>query len=374
MDARAAEIELGQDPVGEDQTTALLRWYDAGARVLPWRAPPGAPPMEPYRVWLSEVMLQQTTVAAVVPYFQRFTSRWPTVTDLARAPEEEVLAAWAGLGYYARARNLIACARAVAASGGVFPDSEEVLRELPGLGAYTAAAVAAIAFGRRVVAVDANVERVVARLFALSEPLPAGREAIRRAALALIPAGRPGDATQALMDLGATICTARSPRCLLCPLSSGCAARAEGRPEAYPVKTPKPAKPDRRGRAFWITREGTEGAEVWLVRRPAKGMLGGMRALPDDGWTARADGAAPPPLAGLWRAGGSVSHVFTHCRLSLEVLLYSGRDWASLGAEAGEWWPLARLDQAGLPTLFARAAQRALAADTDNQSSECEGE
>ena len=337
-------------------TAGLLRWYDANARALPWRSAPGMPPPEPYRVWLSEVMLQQATVAAVGPYFRTFTERWPTVEALAAADEGDVMAAWAGLGYYARARNLIACARAVAARGGVFPDTEESLRELPGLGAYTAAAVAAIAFNRRAAVVDANVERVIARLFAIATPLPAAKAEIRARVDALTPTDRPGDFAQGMMDLGATICTARSPRCLLCPLAESCAGRRAGA-ERFPVKTAKKAKPLRRGQAFWIVR----GDAVWLVRREGKGMLGGMRALPDDGWSARTDGHGTMPIAGLWQPAGSVRHGFTHFDLELQLMLYSGSDLARLDADTGEWWPLARLDEAGLPTLFAKAARLALA-------------
>jgi A/G-specific adenine glycosylase len=280
------------------------------------------------------------------------------------------MAAWAGLGYYARARNLLACARAVAAGGGGFPDSEEALRKLPGLGAYTAAAVAAIAFGRRAVVVDANVERVVARLFAIAEPLLKGCEAIRAAAERITPHARAGDFAQAMMDLGATICTARSPRCLLCPLAGDCAGYRSGEPERFPVKLPKAAKPHRLGRAFWIVREGA----VWLVRRPGKGMLGGMRALPDDGWSARGDGSGRAPLAGTWAAGGVVRHGFTHFTLDLHLALYSGSDWASLpagdGDRGGEWWSIDRLGEAGLPTLFAKAARLARAAETPAEGEE----
>ena len=334
----------------------LLAWYGEHARTLPWRSPPGKPPPEPYRVWLSEVMLQQTTVAAVIPYFERFTSRWPTVEALAAAPEAELMAAWAGLGYYARARNMAACAREVAARGG-FPASEAELRELPGLGAYTAAAVAAIAFGQRAVVVDANVERVVARLFAIAEPLPGARKRIRQRADAVTPRRRAGDFAQAMMDLGATICTARNPRCLLCPLAGDCAARNTGEPESFPIKAPKKPRVERQGRAFWIVREDA----VRLVRRPGRGMLGGMRALPDDGWTARRDGHGKGPLPGPWVAGGSVQHGFTHFALKLDIMLYAGRDWSAVEQEEGEWWPLDKLGEAGLPTVFAKVAQRALA-------------
>ncbi|PLK26543.1 A/G-specific adenine glycosylase [Novosphingobium sp. TH158] len=344
----------------QDIAGTLLGWYDANARVLPWRSPPGSPPPDPYRVWLSEVMLQQTTVAAVQPYFAAFTARWPSVEALAAADDAEVMSAWAGLGYYARARNLLACARAVAARGGSFPDTEAQLRELPGLGAYTAAAVAAIAFGRRAVVIDANVERVVARLFAIADPLPGARAAIRAAADSITPDARAGDFAQAMMDLGAGICTARSPRCLLCPLAHACRGRTEA--ERYPVKAPKKAKPQRRGTAFWIERDGA----VWLVTRPPQGMLGGMRALPDDGWSARGDGHGAPPAAGEWRAGGQVEHTFTHFQLSLSLSLYSGEASARIGANDGEWWPVNRLEEAGLPTLFVKAARLAVAGRGDD--------
>ena len=331
----------------------LHDWYDRHARDLPWRAPPGTPPPDPYRVWLSEVMLQQTTVAAVKPYFEAFTRRWPDVAALAAAPEDDVMAAWAGLGYYSRARNLVKCARAVAARGG-FPTTEAELRELPGLGAYTAAAVAAIAFAQRAVVVDANVERVVARLFAIDTPMPAARKPIRVAADAITPARRAGDFAQAMMDLGSSVCTAREPRCLLCPLAKACKARATGDPARLPVKAPKKPKPLRRGRAFWIEREG----EVWLVRREGKGMLGGMRALPDDGWSARADGTGEAPMPGTWESAGVVRHVFTHAALELSVVVQ--RNAPAPDAE-GEWWPIDRINDAGLPTLFAKAARLVLA-------------
>ncbi|WP_157220034.1 A/G-specific adenine glycosylase [Flavisphingomonas formosensis] len=332
-----------------DDSTALLAWYDRHARTLPWRAAPGASPPEPYRVWLSEVMLQQTTVAAVKPYFALFTSRWPTVETLAEADEGEVMAAWAGLGYYARARNLIACARAVARDhGGRFPDSEEGLLGLPGVGRYTAAAVAAIAFGRRAVVVDANVERVVARRFAVAESLPGCRPQLRELTDSITPNQRAGDFAQAMMDLGATICTPRGPACGVCPLLDRCAAAKAGMAEAYPVKAAKKARPTRIGTAFWVERDG----HVLLCRRPDKGMLGGMRALPSGPWTAQDPGLAEAPIRANWRPLGRVGHIFTHFALDLAVVAADAPDRAA----DGEWWPIARLDEAGLPTLFAKAA------------------
>jgi A/G-specific adenine glycosylase len=335
----------------------LLDWYDAHARELPWRLPPGAPrprdPAWPYRVWLSEVMLQQTSVAAVKPYFVRFTDVWPTVEDLAAASGDDVMAAWAGLGYYSRARNLVKCAREVATRGG-FPQTEAELRELPGLGAYTAASVAAIAFGERAVVIDANIERVVARLFAIEEPLPGARKAIRERAEEVTPHERTGDFAQGMMDLGASICTSRSPRCLLCPLRKECAAYRTGEPERLPVKPPRKARPERVGTAFWIEHDGY----VWLVTREGSGMLGGMRALPDDGWSARQDGSGEAPAEGEWHHAGAVRHTFTHVHLTLAVK----RNAVPVEPNGqGEWWPIERLEDAGLPTLFAKAARSVLA-------------
>ena len=339
-----------------DAARALLAWYDAHARRLPWRAPPGTAPADPYRVWLSEIMLQQTSVAAVRRYFEAFTRAWPTVESLAAADEGAVMAAWAGLGYYARARNLIACARAVAAAGGTFPSDEAGLRALPGIGAYTAAAVTAIAFGRRAVVVDANVERVVARLFALQTPLPAARPEICRLADGITPAERAGDFAQAMMDLGATICTSRAPACAICPLRDICRAVRTGAPDAFPVKLPKKARPLRRGTVFWVTRDRA----VLLRRRPGRGLLGGMRALPSGPWTADDPGDAEAPFAAEWRPLGSITHVFTHFALDLAVMTAT----APPTTLDGEWWPLETLAEAGLPTLFAKAA--ALAQNTEN--------
>ncbi|MGK6322103.1 A/G-specific adenine glycosylase [Sphingomonas sp. DT-51] len=327
----------------------LLHWYDRHRRALPWRALPGETP-DPYRVWLSEVMLQQTTVATVRPRFAVWVARWPTFADLAAANEADVMAAWAGLGYYARARNLLAAARAIAAEhGGRLPDTEEALRALPGFGDYTAAAVAAIAFGRRAVVVDANVERVVARLFAIDVPLPGGRRAIRAAAATITPDERAGDYAQAMMDLGSAVCTQRKPRCLLCPLSDQCAALALGTPEAFPVKKPKAARPHRYGTIFWLERDG----HVLLVRRPEKGLLGGMRALPTGPWELAPPGLRDAPAEAAWRVlERRVEHGFTHFTLDLDVAVADTERATNLG----EWWPVATLDEAGLPTLFAKAA------------------
>lgn len=351
MQTSSENVRIGDEA---SVAAALLGWYDVNARRLPWRALPGEPAPDPYRVWLSEVMLQQTTVAAVRAYYAKFLDLWPTVETLAAAADADVMAAWAGLGYYARARNLLACAREVARRG-AFPRTEAALRELPGLGAYTAAAVAAIAFGERAVVVDANVERVVSRLFAIPEPLPAARTIIRAATDTITPDHRSGDFAQGLMDLGSAICTVKAPRCLLCPLADPCAARAAGTAEAYPVKAAKKAKPTRTGTAFWIE----QGGAVLLVRREAKGMLGGMRALPDDGWSARADGHGAPPVPGDWRAAGVVRHGFTHFDLELQLMLCARADCATL--PGGEFWPVERVEAAGLPTVFAKAARLALA-------------
>ena len=327
----------------------LLRWYDAHRRDLPWRAKPGEV-TDPYRVWLSEVMLQQTTVVAVRPRFAAWIARWPTFAALAGADEADVMAAWAGLGYYARARNLVAAARAVMADhGGAFPQTEAELRRLPGLGAYTAAAVAAIAFGERAVVVDANVERVVARLFAVRQALPGARTAIRAAADTITPDARAGDFAQAMMDLGATICTPRRPRCLLCPLRTDCAGFASGTPEAFPVKAAKRARPQRYGTIFWLERAG----EVLLVRRPAKGLLGGMRALPTGPWSAVPPGLEDAPASAEWHLLDSkVRHGFTHFDLALVLAVATAPTHLE-----GEWWPIADLHAAGLPTLFAKAAE-----------------
>ena len=327
-------------PATADFAALLLDWYDRHARVLPWRSAPGTAVPDPYPVWLSEVMLQQTQVATVMPYFAAFMARWPTVEALAAAPEADVMRAWAGLGYYSRARNLVRCARQVVRDGG-FADTEAALRQLPGVGAYTAAAIAAIAFDRRAVVVDGNVERVVARLFAVDTPLPAAKAALRGQAAEITPEKRCGDFAQAMMDLGATICTPRLPSCNLCPLSEHCLAFATGDPAGYPRRMAKAAKPDRTATAWWFEREGS----VLLVRRADRGLLGGMLALPSTLGEANAERGG--------RLLGSVTHVFTHFRLTLAVV---APEPGCNPPPGGEWWPLDRVEEAGLPTLFAKAA------------------
>jgi len=335
--------------------------YVDNARKLPWRTPPGGKLPDPYHVWLSEIMLQQTTVGAVKSYFETFTRRWPTVQQLAAAKEADVLAAWAGLGYYARARNLHKCAVHVTEKlDGIFPQKESELLKLPGVGAYTAAAIAAIAFGERAVVVDANIERLVARLFAIDTPLPKGKAAIRTAMDAITPAERAGDFAQACMDMGATICTSKNPKCDICPVQEQCAAFAAGDIESYPVKPPKKHKPVRRARFFWVERQG----RILLATRPPTGMLGGMRALPDDGWAAGRDGHANPPIAGQWRVHDNiVQHSFTHFSLEVDLAVYQDEKIAT-NKDDNIWWPLDNIAEAGLPTLYAKAVKWKLKEET----------
>jgi A/G-specific adenine glycosylase len=325
MDARAEAKTLAADEgaarAAAPDPAALLAWYDRHGRVLPWRAGRGEK-ADPYRVWLSEIMLQQTRVETVGPYYAKFLARFPTVRALGKASLGDVLKLWAGLGYYARARNLHACARAVAKKhGGRFPDTEEGLRTLPGIGAYTAAAVAAIAFGRKTTPLDGNIERVVARLSAVETPLPAAKPELRRLAGRLTPTLRAGDFAQAMMDLGATICTPRRPSCLVCPWNADCAAFARGDQETFPRRAPKVEGKLRRGAAFVVRR--VDGA-VLLRTRPARGLLGGMREVPGSEWNAEFEMKnalrTAPDLAAKWhRLPGLVRHVFTHFPLELVV-------------------------------------------------------
>ena len=339
---------------------AILEWYDRNRRAMPWRVASGET-ADPYHVWLSEIMLQQTTVVTVGPYFNRFLSRWPDVAALEAATLDDVLHAWQGLGYYARARNLHRCAGVVVRDhGGCFPETEAALRELPGIGRYTAAAIAAIAFDRRATVVDGNVERVMARRFRITEPMPDSKAALYDLAESLTPEARPGDYAQAVMDLGATICTPRSPKCLLCPWSDACAGRDIA--AELPRRAPKKVRPLRRGVAFWLRRD--DGA-VLLRRRPEKGLLGGMIEVPSTEWRegpfigqAEAEAAAPLPGRNWHMLPGFVAHGFTHFRLELNVLT---------GVAAGDpppetrWCPIDRLVDQALPTamkkIVAHAAQ-----------------
>jgi A/G-specific adenine glycosylase len=324
-----------------DATAAslLLDHHQVHARDLPWRLTP----RDPYRTWLSEVMLQQTTVATVIPRFLRFVERWPTVEALAAASDEEILGEWAGLGYYARARNLIACARAVAERG-AFPRTEAELRRLPGLGAYTAAAVAAIAFGEDEAAIDTNVERVAARVFGIADRRQAGE-----AARGWFPRGQHGAFAEALMDLGAGICRPRSPYCAACPISNHCRACALGTPEAFPAPKVRKQRPHRFGIAWWVRR----GDEIWLTRRPGSGLLGGMAALPGSEWSDVRPAANPIAVH---------RHGFTHFTLDLLVV-----PRAEPPPGEGWWQPLDALGSAGLPTLYRRATEAALAAERESR-------
>ena len=355
----------GKDRVAAPDSGALLAWYDRHARKLPWRVGPkervsGIRP-DPYKVWLSEIMLQQTTVAAVKPYFEAFILRWPNVAALAAAPREEVMGAWAGLGYYARARNLKACAeRLVAEHGGRFPETETELRALPGIGDYTAAAIAAIAFDRPAAVVDGNIERVIARLFAIDTPLPAAKTVIRDIQAELTPRQRAGDYAQALMDLGATVCTVKRPACALCPWNGACAAHAAGAPEAYPLRARKAERPVRRGAAFVAAR--TDGA-ILLRRRAERGLLGGMAEVPGSAWT-ESEGPAPDvaaaPLRGDWqRLPGVVSHVFTHFRL--EIAVYRADFARRRRAPADMWWsPPDTIAGEALPSVMRKVIEAAV--------------
>jgi A/G-specific adenine glycosylase len=361
---RETMAEQGLSREGEpkaDLARRLLAWYDRHARNLPWRAKVGTA-ADPYRVWLSEIMLQQTTVAAVRNYYRRFITFWPSVRDLAAAPRDDVLKAWAGLGYYARARNLHACAKAVVEQhDGKFPRSEEELKTLPGIGAYTAGAIAAIAFGRKAAAVDGNVERVIARLFAIETPFPKAKPLIRSLVLAMVPADRSGDFAQALMDLGATICTPKRANCLICPLAEDCAGVKRGIADRLPLKREKPRVPVRKGVAFWVEREG----RVLLRRRPDKGLLGGMMEIPSTPWSEHlpCDPSQFAPLDAEWKKSAArIVHTFTHFHLELDV--WKARtinDGALLADGHYRWVPLAEVEAEALPSVMrkiVRAVQR----------------
>ena len=366
----AAEANQSRAPVdARDRPGLLLAWYDRHRRRLPWRAAPGER-TEAYRVWLSEIMLQQTTVKAVGPYFEKFLARWPDVAALAAASLDDVLRMWAGLGYYSRARNLHACAVAVMRDhGGLFPDTEAGLRALPGIGPYTAAAIAAIAFDRHTMPVDGNIERVVSRLHAVEEPLPHAKPLIQRLAAGLLgPAragnvkSRAGDSAQALMDLGASICTPKKPACALCPVNEDCLARARGDHETFPRKAPKKTGALRRGAAFVVTR----GDHLLVRSRPEKGLLGGMTEVPGSDWSADQDDKAAlaqaPRIAGItrWhRKAGVVTHVFTH--FPLELVVYTARVAAGTRAPKDmRWVPIATLGGEALPNVMRKVGAHGL--------------
>lgn len=336
---------------------ALLAWYDKHARDLPWRIGPkernnGARP-DPYAVWLSEIMLQQTTVATVGPRYAEFLTRWPTVKDMAAAAQEDILGQWAGLGYYARARNLHKCAVAVATEhAGVFPDTEEALRALPGIGDYTAAAIAAIAFDRRAIVIDGNIERVVTRLYEIETPLPAAKAEIRKKLEKIWPEKRSGDFAQSLMDLGASVCRPKAPSCLLCPISGNCAAQKAGTQEKFPVKAAKKAKPNRLGAVFALT---NAKGEMLFERRPEKGLLGGMLGLPGTDWKEKLNGDvfASAPTNAIWKKTGEATHTFTHFHLTLDV--YVGLAPKGFRKAADQQW--IKPDEARVPTVMKKAVK-----------------
>ena len=358
--------EGSKDAIARDIAPPLLDWYDRERRELPWRMAPGER-ADPYRVWLSEIMLQQTTVKTVIPYYDKFLKLWPNVKALAKAELDDVLAAWAGLGYYSRARNLHACARAVVGEhGGKFPSQEAALRTLPGVGPYTAAAIASIAFGERATPVDGNIERVVARLFAVREPLPLAKPALRSLAATLTPLTRAGDFAQAMMDLGATICTPRSPSCLMCPLQTECTAKALGIAAKLPARTPKGEKPHRFGIAFIALRE--DGA-VLLRRRPDRGLLGGMMEVPSTDWVDMLPSATDalrivPVKADWWKVPATVRHVFTHFELELVVYraVVSSASELTFWADGSRcrWVPRRELDAQALPSVMRKVIAHGL--------------
>lgn len=340
----------------------LLAWYDASGRSLPWRLRPedraAGQVADPYAIWLSEIMLQQTTVPHATPYWLRFLERWPTVHDLAAADEDDVFAAWAGLGYYARARNLLACARVLADRGGQFPTTEAELLQLPGIGPYTAAAIRAAAFNLPASVVDGNVERVMARLCAMPDPVKQSKSLIKRIAAALASPDRPGDYAQAIMDLGATVCTPRSPSCSVCPWQHACAAFAAGEVERYPAKSEKTARPERWAVGFAVFR----GDRLWLRKRPSRGLLGGMLEVPSTDWRAESwtedEASALAPFKARWDERGQITHVFTHFTLHMQVW----RCEAAAGWEpdSGQWYAVDQIDALALPSVMKKAIRAAL--------------
>lgn len=361
-----ARKQLPLRPAGPDTVDALLAWYDEERRDLPWRVGPGKR-ADPYRVWLSEIMLQQTTVKAVIPFYLRFLARWPTVRALAAAPLDDVLAAWAGLGYYSRARNLHKCAVVVATQlGGKFPSSTKELQKLPGIGPYTAAAIAAIAFGEAATPVDGNIERVVARLFAVRQPLPPAKTELKRLAATLTPQRRAGDFAQAMMDLGAGICTPKRPSCLVCPVQQDCAASARGIAEQLPLRLERAERPQRVGFAFVALRED---GRVLLRKRPEAGLLGGMLEVPGTEWgdllpPAREALRTAPVRADWWAVPGTVVHVFTHFRL--EVIVYRALVPADIGLtfwaeqERCQWIARRDLSSSAVPSVMSKIIAHAL--------------
>ena len=359
--APASEKQSENTPIA----AAMLDWYDGHSRDLPWRVKGGGP-VDPYRVWLSEIMLQQTTVATVKAYFEKFTRLWPTIRDLAAAPLDDVLREWAGLGYYARARNLHKCANAVVdRHGGTFPHTEAGLLTLPGVGAYTAAAIASIAFNEPASVVDGNIERVYARLTDDPTPLPKLKERVRAAVSVDVPVDRPGDFAQSLMDLGATICTPKRPNCLICPIRPHCTAHSTSTPETLPVKAPKKAKPIRKAVAFWLVVDD----HVLLERRPEKGLLGSMVGLPVGKWEERSDFPGSnewiedAPIGGAWQKASEIArHTFTHFHLETEILTLVRSDRPDVSADQRDlfWLPLEKVKTAGLPTVFKKMVKLVL--------------
>lgn len=356
----------------EPDAQSLLSWYDRHHRILPWRVSPADRAVgqvaDPYHVWLSEIMLQQTTVGAVKSYFEKFLTFWPSLADLANAEEEDVLKAWAGLGYYSRARNLKKCADHVQLHhNGRFPETAKELKALPGIGDYTSAAIAAIAFDESAAVMDGNIERIVARLHRISEPLPKAKKSIKAKVADLTPTKRPGDFAQGMMDLGASLCSPKKPACALCPFTGACEAERAGDQEAFPVKTPKKQKPTRRGAAYLIRR--AEDGAVWLQKRPASGLLASMTEVPTTNWTNKQQGEcfdlakgldyAPAGLS-FTKKTGLVTHTFTHFHLELDVYATSTGNPAPM--EQGWWSELHAIKDEALPTVFRKVIELAASA------------